>query len=74
MAKLYPRNTLRRTLKAHQPKYRLSRDVDILVHLDYLLFIQRLLHQAHEERKQEGDRTLRGTHVAKVSKVRLVGS
>ncbi|KAI9229285.1 MAG: hypothetical protein DHS80DRAFT_30018 [Piptocephalis tieghemiana] len=66
MAKLYPRSSLRRTLRAHQPDYRLSKTVDILVYLDYLHFLQRLLDQADAERTKSGDTALQPTHIAKV--------
>ncbi|RKP11589.1 hypothetical protein BJ684DRAFT_921, partial [Piptocephalis cylindrospora] len=64
--RLYPRSSLRRTLRAHQPDYRLSKTVDILVYLDYLHFLQRLLDQANTERAKAGEASLGPAHIAKV--------
>ncbi|KAF2865660.1 hypothetical protein BDV95DRAFT_251930 [Massariosphaeria phaeospora] len=63
----YPRATLRKTLRAHtnQP---LSKNVDILVFLNYALFMQRLIREAGIAGKQAGGSA--GVTARSVRKVR----
>jgi hypothetical protein len=39
MTKLYPKSTIRRTIKAHEPHHKLSKTADVLVRLQYLQFL-----------------------------------
>ncbi|KAJ1985463.1 hypothetical protein H4R33_004030 [Dimargaris cristalligena] len=55
MTKLYSRPLLRRILKAHQPHYRLANNVDILVYLDYILFLKELAREARQSRRDSSN-------------------
>ncbi|KAI8049476.1 hypothetical protein BDF22DRAFT_698832 [Syncephalis plumigaleata] len=46
MRRLYPRATLRKLIHAHIPDMELSEHVDILIYLNYLLFLQQLCNNA----------------------------
>ncbi|KAI9792327.1 MAG: hypothetical protein M1816_002552 [Peltula sp. TS41687] len=64
--KLYPRATVKRIVKAHSKK-NVSKDLDILVFLDYTLFLQTLLREASIEAKQSGQRAISANDVRKVT-------
>ena len=49
----YPRTTLKRTLKAHSNRP-VSKNVDILVYLDYILFVQQLMKAASVHAREGG--------------------
>ncbi|KAI9860968.1 MAG: hypothetical protein M1824_002734 [Vezdaea acicularis] len=64
--KLYPRGTVKRIIKAHS-KRPLSKNVDVLVFLDYELFVQDLLREASINSKQAGERGISARSVRKVT-------
>ncbi|KAF2731432.1 hypothetical protein EJ04DRAFT_443035 [Polyplosphaeria fusca] len=62
---LYPRSTLKKILKAHTGRP-LSKNVDILVFLNYALFMERLIREAGIKGKEGGERTISARGVRKV--------
>ncbi|KAI9831227.1 MAG: hypothetical protein M1819_005155 [Sarea resinae] len=64
--KLYPRSTIKRIVKAHS-KRNVSKNVDILIFLDYALFLQTLIREASIHAKQNGDKGLSARSVKKVT-------
>ncbi|KAF2202748.1 hypothetical protein GQ43DRAFT_413013 [Delitschia confertaspora ATCC 74209] len=68
---LYPRGTLKKIVKAHSNKP-LSKNVDILIFLNYTLFLQDLMREASISAKQNrsGTRGGAGITARDVRKVR----
>ncbi|RDL38484.1 uncharacterized protein BP5553_02824 [Venustampulla echinocandica] len=64
--KLYPRATLKKIVKAHS-KRSLTKNVDILIFLDYALFLQTLMKEAGINAKQAGERGISARSVKKVT-------
>ncbi|KAF1952011.1 hypothetical protein CC80DRAFT_495642 [Byssothecium circinans] len=62
---LYPRGTVKKIVKAHSNRA-LSRDVDILIFLNYALFMQELVKEAAIASKKSGDRGVSARSVRKV--------
>ncbi|KTW26628.1 hypothetical protein T552_02637 [Pneumocystis carinii B80] len=71
MTKPYPRRTLKTILKAHIPHRRLAKNLDVLVYLDYLLFISTLVRTATLEARQMNEKTLRVAHLDKTIQLSL---
>ncbi|KTW30538.1 uncharacterized protein T551_01821 [Pneumocystis jirovecii RU7] len=69
MSKLYPRRTLKAILKAHTPRRRLAKNIDVLVYLDYLLFLSALVRAATMHARQAGEKTLRAPYIQKTAQV-----
>ncbi|KFY05565.1 hypothetical protein V491_09096 [Pseudogymnoascus sp. VKM F-3775] len=67
--KLYPRATLKKIVKAHSKK-NVSKNADVLVFLDYALFLQTLMKEAGINAKQAGDRGITAKNVKKVTEAR----
>ncbi|KAH7348175.1 hypothetical protein BKA66DRAFT_477267 [Pyrenochaeta sp. MPI-SDFR-AT-0127] len=63
---LYPRGTVKKIIKAHSNR-QLSKNVDILIYLNYVLFMQELVNEAAIKSKQSGDRGISARSVRKVS-------
>lgn len=63
MARLYPRSTLKRIIKSHQPKASLSKNVDVLVYLDYIVFLNKLAIEARIEAQLDSDKNIQERHV-----------
>ncbi|KAK0704782.1 hypothetical protein B0H67DRAFT_592326 [Lasiosphaeris hirsuta] len=53
--KLYPRSTVKKIVKAHSG-CNVSKNVDVMIFLDYVLFMQTLMKEATIEAKQGGER------------------
>ncbi|KFZ04875.1 hypothetical protein V501_08881 [Pseudogymnoascus sp. VKM F-4519 (FW-2642)] len=68
--KLYPRATLKKIVKAHSRK-NVSKNADVLVFLDYALFLQTLMKEAGINAKQAGDRGITSKNVKKVTESTL---
>ncbi|KAH9883028.1 hypothetical protein J1614_000395 [Plenodomus biglobosus] len=51
---LYPRATLRKIVKAHANRG-VSRNVDILIYLNYMIFMQELINEASIKSKLHGE-------------------
>ncbi|KAF2129060.1 hypothetical protein P153DRAFT_30965 [Dothidotthia symphoricarpi CBS 119687] len=63
---LYPRGTVKKIVKAHANRT-LGKNVDILIFLNYALFMQELINEASIKSKQNGERGLSARSVKKVS-------
>ncbi|KAI4958040.1 hypothetical protein J4E86_003635 [Alternaria arbusti] len=63
---LYPRGTVKKIVKAHSNRP-LSKNVDILIYLNYMLFMQELINEASIKSKQRGERGLSAKSVKRVS-------
>lgn len=62
MTRIYPRSTLKKIFRAHEPSYQLSKDVDIKVRLPYTSFslsLLRLQNRAQKKHKRKEARPLR---------------
>lgn len=64
--KLYPRATIKRIIKAHS-KRNLSKNVDILIFLDYVLFLQNLIREASIHSKKGGEKGITPRSIRKVT-------
>ncbi|PFX34784.1 centromere protein W-like [Stylophora pistillata] len=68
MKRTFPRARQKSIIKKYQKKARLSRNVDILIFLDYLLFLKRLAAEANIKVQEDRERTLKSYHVNAVFK------
>ncbi|KAF8854402.1 hypothetical protein BDZ45DRAFT_656651 [Acephala macrosclerotiorum] len=68
--KLYPRATVKKIVKAHS-KRNVSKNVDVLIFLDYALFLQALMKEASINAKQAGERGISAKSVKKVTAMSL---
>ncbi|KAF2671602.1 hypothetical protein BT63DRAFT_422143 [Microthyrium microscopicum] len=64
-AAFYPRATVKRITKAHTNRP-LSKNVDILIFLDYMLFMQDLVREAQIYSRQRGERGISARAVRRV--------
>lgn len=64
--KMYPRGTVKKIIKAHS-NCSVSKNVDVLMFLDYALFLQTLMKEAAIESKQGGERGITARSVRKVT-------
>ncbi|KAB8241416.1 NUDIX hydrolase domain-like protein [Aspergillus flavus] len=64
--KLYPRGTVKRIVKA-QSNRNVSKNADILIFLDYMLFMQELVREAAIRSRKAGDKTIGPNSVRKVT-------
>ncbi|KAI9884783.1 MAG: hypothetical protein M1823_003421 [Watsoniomyces obsoletus] len=64
--KLYPRATVKRIVKAHS-KAQVSKNVDVLIFLDYMLFMQTLLREASIQARKGGQRSISAVDVRRVT-------
>ncbi|RDI87737.1 hypothetical protein Vi05172_g2556 [Venturia inaequalis] len=62
---LYPRATLKRITKAHSNRP-LSKNVDILIFLNYMLFLQDLMKEGSISAKQSGEKGVSARRIRKV--------
>ncbi|KAK6361686.1 hypothetical protein TWF730_005400 [Orbilia blumenaviensis] len=60
----YPRNTLRRIIKAHAG-CKISKNADILIYLDYALFLEQLVKEARIDAKATGEKQITARNVKK---------
>ncbi|KAI5800233.1 hypothetical protein DFH27DRAFT_558440 [Peziza echinospora] len=65
--KLYPRSVVKRTVKAHS-NCNVSKNVDVLVYLDYVLFVQKLIKEAAIEAKNGKEKNISARHIKKVQR------
>ncbi|EOA88379.1 hypothetical protein ACJQWK_01688 [Exserohilum turcicum] len=63
---LYPRGTVKKIVKAHSNR-QVSKNVDILIYLNYALFMQELINEASIKSKQRGERGVSARSVKRVS-------
>ncbi|KAB5586212.1 hypothetical protein GE09DRAFT_1210787 [Coniochaeta sp. 2T2.1] len=64
--KLYPRATVKKIVKAHS-NCNVSKNVDVAIFLDYVLFMQSLVKEAAIESKKAGEKGLTARSVKKVT-------
>ncbi|KAH6101477.1 hypothetical protein HBI65_053720 [Parastagonospora nodorum] len=67
---LYPRGTVKKIVKAHANRP-LSKNVDVLIFLNYVLFMQELINEASIKSKQSGERGISARSVKRVSETAL---
>ncbi|CAI7572631.1 hypothetical protein PCG10_009489 [Penicillium crustosum] len=67
--KLYPRGTVKRIVKAHSNRS-VSKNADILIFLDYMLFMQELMREASIRSRKSGEKNISANTVRKVTEVR----
>ncbi|KAL3442638.1 hypothetical protein BJX65DRAFT_286555 [Aspergillus insuetus] len=68
--KLYPRATVKRIVKA-QANRNLSKNADILIFLDYMLFMQELMREASIRSRKAGEKHMSPNSVRKVTEKTL---
>ncbi|KAJ6136533.1 hypothetical protein N7512_001693 [Penicillium capsulatum] len=78
--KLYPRGTVKRVVKAHSNRS-VSKNADILIFLDYMLFMQeydltpppqpRLMREASIRSRKSGEKNISANSIRKVTEVRV---
>ncbi|KAJ5221116.1 transcriptional regulator family: Histone-like TF [Penicillium citrinum] len=66
--KLYPRGTVKRIVKAHSNRS-VSKNADILIFLDYMLFMQELMRETTIRSRKSGDKNISANAVRKVTEV-----
>ncbi|KAL4898395.1 hypothetical protein BDV59DRAFT_166741 [Aspergillus ambiguus] len=64
--KLYPRGTVKRIVKAHSNR-NVSKNADILIFLDYMLFMQELMREASIRSRKAGEKNISPNAVRKVT-------
>ncbi|KAI9657036.1 MAG: hypothetical protein M1821_003202 [Bathelium mastoideum] len=67
---LYPRSTVKRIVKAHSGRT-LTKNVDVMIFLDYTLFMQDLVREASIQAKQSGERGISAKTIRKVTEKSL---
>ncbi|TKA52774.1 hypothetical protein B0A49_07993 [Cryomyces minteri] len=67
---LYPRSTVKRIIKAHSDR-KLSKNVDVMIFLDYTLFLQDLIREASIRSKQAGERGVSARTIRKATETSL---
>ncbi|KAK2629386.1 hypothetical protein QTJ16_000206 [Diplocarpon rosae] len=68
--KLYPRATVKKIVKAHS-KRNISKNSDVLIFLDYVLFLQTLIKESTINARGAGERGISAKSVKKVTEVAL---
>ncbi|KKF92418.1 hypothetical protein CFIMG_001554RA [Ceratocystis fimbriata CBS 114723] len=63
--KLYPRGTVKKIVKAHS-NCNLTKNADVLIFLDYMMFMEKLVKEASIETRKKGERNLTPASVNKV--------
>ncbi|KAF7253670.1 Centromere protein W [Varanus komodoensis] len=71
MKRTVPRSTLKRVVKKHKPHLRLGANTDLLVHLNFLLFLHRLAEEARTKAISEKSKTIKYEHVFSSAKIIL---
>ncbi|KAH0622285.1 hypothetical protein JD844_024453 [Phrynosoma platyrhinos] len=69
MGRTVSRRTLKRLVKRSKPHLRLSGNTDLLVHLNFLLFLQRLAEETRTKAIAEKSKTIKYEHVLSSAKV-----
>ncbi|XP_033645175.1 inner kinetochore subunit wip1-like [Asterias rubens] len=73
MKRKFPRCKIKTILKKTQPNVRLGKNVDILVFLDYMMFLKRLSTEANVAAQEQKENTLSADHINSVLKDVLKG-
>ncbi|KAF7508090.1 hypothetical protein GJ744_009672 [Endocarpon pusillum] len=62
----YPRSTVKKIIKGHSGK-NVGRNVDALVYIDYVLFIQELMRNASRKARASGEKRIAARDIRKVT-------
>jgi len=57
---------VKKILRTHNPDKRLTNDVDLMVYLDLVVFLERLATEAATEAKQNDEKTIMPRHIKSV--------
>ncbi|XP_035394860.1 centromere protein W [Cygnus olor] len=66
-----PRGTLRGVLRSHKPQLRLAAGGDLLIHLNFLMFLHRLAEEARTNAFENKSKTIKPEHTIAAAKVIL---
>ncbi|XP_064026302.1 centromere protein W isoform X2 [Pogoniulus pusillus] len=66
-----PRGTLRKIIKKEKPQLRLAANIDLLVHLSFLLFLHRLAEEAKTNAILNKSKIIKPDHTIAAAKVIL---
>ncbi|XP_032911497.1 centromere protein W [Catharus ustulatus] len=66
-----PRITLRKIIKKRKPQLRLAANADLLVHLNFILFLHRLAEEARTNAFEDKSRVIKSVHAISAAKVIL---
>ncbi|XP_025925947.1 centromere protein W isoform X1 [Apteryx rowi] len=69
MKRTAPRSTLRKIIKKHKPQLRLAANADLLVHLNFLLFLHRLAEEARTNAFESKSKIIKPEHAIAAAKV-----
>ncbi|EEH21291.2 hypothetical protein PABG_03522 [Paracoccidioides brasiliensis Pb03] len=64
--KIYPRATVKRIVKAHT-KRNISKNADVLIFLDYMLFMEELMREASIRSRRSGEKAISAKNIRKVA-------
>ncbi|KAI1240966.1 hypothetical protein IHE44_0009420 [Lamprotornis superbus] len=68
MKTVAPRSTLRKIIKKHKPQLRLAANADLLVHLNFLLFLHRLAEEARTNAFENKSKIIKPEHAISAAK------
>ncbi|KAM6460420.1 centromere protein W [Liasis olivaceus] len=71
MKRTLPRSTLKSLVKKHKPQLRLGGNTDLLVQLNFLLFLFRLAEEARAKAVEEKSKIIKYEHVLSSAKIIL---
>ncbi|XP_063146847.1 centromere protein W [Candoia aspera] len=71
MKRTVPRSTLKSLVKKHKPHLRLGGNTDLLVHLNFLLFLFRLAEETRAKAVEEKSKIIKYEHVLSSAKIIL---
>ncbi|XP_019375859.1 PREDICTED: centromere protein W [Gavialis gangeticus] len=71
MKRTAPRSALRGLIKQHKPQLRLATNVDLLVHLNFLLFLHRLAEETRINAFENKSKIIKLEHVISAAKITL---
>uniref|UniRef100_A0A8C5PD33 Centromere protein W n=1 Tax=Leptobrachium leishanense TaxID=445787 RepID=A0A8C5PD33_9ANUR len=69
MKRTAPRRAIKTVIKKHQPNLRLEANVDLLIHLNCLLFLQRLATESRLKACEERSSVIKPEHIKAVAKL-----
>ncbi|KAF5017066.1 hypothetical protein F66182_11061 [Fusarium sp. NRRL 66182] len=69
--KLYPRGTVKRIVKAHAGRS-ISKNADVLIFLDYMLFMQELMREASIRSRRAGEKGISARNIRRVTEVNIL--
>ncbi|KAJ6655248.1 hypothetical protein lerEdw1_005592 [Lerista edwardsae] len=69
MKRTVPRGTLKGLMKRHKPQLRMTANTDLLVHLNFLLFLHRLAEETRTKATADKSKTIKYDHVVSSAKV-----